>query len=117
MVLCLWRGGRGLACSYSISPGLVATYTKTTMIMTTTANVGSTTVATCCRASCMACLRSFLSRDVSFLALPFSCLMVTLPLHSTGTAPPTSLIGSKAHSTSSPRFLFQLPPRPGDLVR
>ena len=53
--------------------GRVATYTNSTMSSTTTASVGSTTVVICRRASCMACFRSFLSRDVSFLGFPLSC--------------------------------------------
>ena len=53
--------------------GRVATYTKSTMSSATAASVGSTTVVICRRASCMACLRSFLSRDVSFLGFPLSC--------------------------------------------
>lgn len=59
--------------AHSVMVGRVATYTNTTIRSTTTANVGSTTVVICCRASCMACFRSFLSLDVSFLGLPLSC--------------------------------------------
>lgn len=58
---------------HSVTVGRVATYTNTTIRSTTTASVGSTTVVICCRASCMACFRSFLSRDVSFLGFPLSC--------------------------------------------
>ena len=58
---------------HSVLAGRVATYTNTTMSSTTTASVGSTTVVICRRASCMACFRSFLSRDVSFLGFPLSC--------------------------------------------
>lgn len=66
-------GGDVRPGAHSATAGRVATYTNTTIRSATTASVGSTTVVICCRASCMACFRSFLSLDVSFLGFPLSC--------------------------------------------